>query len=52
LFRFATKISLKQQSLPIPYAEIDTRSLIIGVYRYSVYGEEKVIETEKITIKK
>jgi len=48
LFNGNGKCIIGQQSLHIPYTEIDTHSLVSGVYLYSVYDENKVIETGKI----
>ncbi len=48
LFNGNGKCIIEQQSLHIPYTEIDTHSLVSGVYLYSVYDENKVIETGKI----
>jgi hypothetical protein len=42
------KCVLVRHTLTIPYAEIDTHSLKSGVYLYSIYDREKVIETGKI----
>ena len=48
LFNGNGKYVIVQQPLHIPYTEIDTHSLISGVYLYSVFDENKVIETGKI----
>ncbi len=37
-----------QHSLNIPYTEISTQNLISGVYLYSIYDGNKVIETGKV----